>query len=85
MIIAKSAIRDLLSDMVADVRKLLGTRPFVPFTIVTTGGNRYPVLTPDHGGVDPQSSRVVVWFDDGSGITIAGLHIGSIEHETLAP
>jgi hypothetical protein len=35
--------------------------------------------------VDPQSSRVVVWFDDGSGITIAGLHIGSIEHETLTP
>ena len=71
--------------MVPDVRKLLGTRPFVPFTIVTTGGSRYPVPTPDHGGVDPQSSRVVVWLDDGSGITIAGLHIGSIEQETLAP
>ncbi len=71
--------------MVGDVRKLLSARPFVPFTIVTSGGSRYNVPTPDHCGIDPQSSRVVVWFDDGSGITIAGLHIASLEQATLVP
>lgn len=55
------------------------------FTIVTSGGSRYNVPTPHHCGIDPQSSRVVVWFDDGSGITIAGLHIASIEQATLVP
>jgi hypothetical protein len=75
----------LLSAAVTDVRILLGTRPFVPFTIVTSGGSRYPVPAPNHGGVDPQSSRVVVWLDDGSGIMIPGLHISSIEQEKLAP
>ena len=71
--------------MVNDVRKLLSARPFVPFTIVTSGGSRYAVPAPDHCGIDPQSSRVVVWFDDGSGITVAGLHIASIEQATLVP
>ncbi len=71
--------------MVGNVKRLLSARPFVPFTIVMTRGSRYPVPTPDHCGIDPQSSRVVVWFDDGSGITIAGLHMASLEQETLAP
>ena len=71
--------------MVGDIRKLLVARPFVPFTIVTTGGSRYSIPTPEHCGIDPQSSRIVVWFDDGSGVTVAGLHIASIEQETLVP
>jgi hypothetical protein len=71
--------------MAGDVKKLLSARPFVPFTIVTSGGSRYEVPTAEHCGIDPQSSRVVVWFDDGSGITIAGLHIASLEQQTLVP
>jgi len=71
--------------MVGDVKRLLNARPFVPFTIVTSEGSRYSVPTPDHCGIDPQRSRVVVWFDDDSGITIAGLHIASLEQATFVP
>lgn len=70
--------------MIGDVKHLLTARPFVPCRIVTTGGSRYAVPTSEHAGIDPQCLRLVVWFDDGSGITIRGLHIASIEHETLA-
>jgi hypothetical protein len=71
--------------MIADVKTLLNARPFVPFTIVTTGGSRYTIPASDHCGIDPKGSRLVIWFDDSSGVTLAGLHIASLEHETLVP
>jgi hypothetical protein len=37
------------------------------------------VPTADHVGVNPRGSRVVVWFDDDSSVTISGLHITAIE------
>lgn len=67
--------------MIADIWQLLNARPFEPFLIVTTGGNRYRVASAEHAGIDPQRSRVVVWFDDGSSVTVAGLHIDPIEKE----
>ena len=67
--------------MIADIRQLLTARPFEPFLIMTSGGNRYRVASAEHAGIDPQRSRVVVWFDDGSSVTVAGLHIASIEKE----
>jgi hypothetical protein len=33
-------------------------------TIVTSRGRRYPVPSADHAGLNPQGSRVVVWFND---------------------
>jgi hypothetical protein len=69
--------------MVGDIRQLLGVRPFEPFFILTSGGNRYHVASSEHAAVDPQRSRVVVWLDDGSSVTIAGLHITSIEKEAV--
>ena len=70
--------------MIADVKKLLNARPLVPFTIVTTGGSRYKVPTYEHGGIDPATSRIVVWSDDGAGIIVPGLHIASIDQEKVA-
>jgi hypothetical protein len=70
--------------MVADVRHLLQTTPFEPFVIITTSGHRYAVPTADHAGINPGGSRVVVWFDDDSSVTIAGLHIASIEKGNAA-
>lgn len=67
--------------MIADIRQLLAVRPFKPFFILTTGGNRYPVPSAEHAAVDPQRSRVVVWLDDGGSVTISGLHIAAIETE----
>jgi hypothetical protein len=65
--------------MIGDVRNFLEARPFQPFVIVTTGGQRYRVPTPEHAGTNPNRSRVVIWFDDGSSVTIAGLHVAAIE------
>jgi hypothetical protein len=65
--------------MIGDIRQHLEAAPFEPFTIVTTSGMRYSVITADHGGLNPQGSRVVVWFDDDSSVTISGLHIAAIE------
>ena len=67
--------------MIADIRQFLAARPFEPFFILTSGGNRYRVPSSEHAAVDPQRSRVVVWLDDGSSGTIAGLHITAIEKE----
>lgn len=65
--------------MIADIRQHLEVALFEPFTIVTTSGMRYPVSTADHASLNPRGSRVVVWFDDDSSVTISGLHIAAIE------
>jgi hypothetical protein len=67
--------------MIAGIRKCLQAGPFEPFFIVTNSGNRYRVATADHAGINPQGSRVVVWFDDESSVTLSGLHIAAIERE----
>ena len=65
--------------MIGDIREQLQVAPFEPFTIVTTSGARYPVPSADHAGLNPRGSRVIVWFDDDSSVTISGLHIAAIE------
>jgi hypothetical protein len=65
--------------MIADIKKLLETSPFEPFSIVTSGGKTYHVATSDHAGISPAGSRLVVWFDDESSVTLSGLHITAIE------
>ena len=65
--------------MIGDIRQHLDVAPFEPFTIVTTSGTRYAVPTADHVGLNPRGSRLVVWFDDDSSVTISGLHIAAIE------
>lgn len=67
--------------MIEDVRDFLEERPFVPFTIVTTGGSRYRVATPDHSSISPPPRRVVVWTDSGGSVIISGLHVASVEKE----
>jgi hypothetical protein len=51
--------------MVADLRKLVARRPFVPFTIHTVDGGAIRVPTIDHVHVTPKGDRVFVFFDDG--------------------
>lgn len=67
--------------MIADIRQLLQAGPFEPFFIITSSGNRYRVSSADHTGINPQASRVVVWFDDESSVTLSGLHIAALEKE----
>ena len=65
--------------MTTDVRHHLHAAPFDPFVIVTNSGHRYPVASADHAGLHPHGSRVVIWFDDDSSVTVSGLHIVAIE------
>ena len=65
--------------MIADIRQLLDARPFEAFSIVTSSGQRYRVDRPEHAGITPRGSRVVVWFDDDSSVTLSGLHLTAIE------
>ena len=65
--------------MIADIRHHLEARPFEPFTIVLSSGDRYQISTADHANVGPSGGRMVVWFDDDGSVTLSGLHIVAIE------
>jgi hypothetical protein len=67
--------------MIKDIRQRLQTGPFRPFYVVTSSGRRYRVASADHASINPRGNRVLVWFDDGSGLTISGLHIVALEEE----
>jgi hypothetical protein len=68
--------------MIADVRHHLQAGTFEPFSIITSSGDRYRIASVDHADIHPHGSRVVIWFDDDSGVTVSGLHIVAIEKET---
>ena len=65
--------------MITEVRRLLEAQPFEPFSVVTTSGKQYAVPSPDHAGISPRAGRMVIWFDDDSSVTLAGLHIAIVE------
>ena len=67
--------------MIGDIRQFLHSGPFEPFVIVASSGNRYRVPSADHATINPQGSRIVIWFDDESGVIIPGLHIAAVERE----
>ena len=64
--------------MIADVRKLAATMPFVPFTIHLADGGNVRVPTVDHVYVFPQGSRILVTYDDDSYEIISPLLIRRI-------
>lgn len=65
--------------MIPDVRQLLEAKPFEQFAIVTSGGREYRVATAGHADISPNGSRLVIWFDDDSSVTVSGLQITAIE------
>lgn len=69
--------------MIVGVRHHLEAGPFEPFFIITRSGHRYRIASPDHAGVHPHGSRVVIWFDDDSNVTVSGLHTAAIEKEAV--
>lgn len=50
--------------MTADIRKLVHSVPFVPFTIHTTDGGHFRIPTGDHVAVPPKASRVFIFSDE---------------------
>lgn len=71
--------------MIRLIEQRLLTRPFKPFYVVTTGGNRYPVPTSEHAGLSPRGTQVVIWFDDGGNVVVPGLHICAVEEQAPHP
>jgi hypothetical protein len=65
--------------VIGDIQRLLKAKPFQPFSVVTSAGQKYRVPTPDHAGFNPRSTRLVVWFDDDSSVTLSGLHLTALE------
>ena len=65
--------------MLSNIRDLLRAQPFIPFTIVTSSGKHYRVLTPDHASVAPGGDRAVVWADDGHMYILSPPHIAGLE------
>jgi hypothetical protein len=52
--------------MIAEIRKCLSRRPFLPFTIYSADGMTLPVPSVDHAAVSPTGNRVIVFLDDGT-------------------
>jgi len=50
--------------MTADIRKLVHSAPFVPFTIHLADGGHLRVPTVDHIAVSPKGGRVAVFGDE---------------------
>src|ERR1700730_7461722 len=71
--------------MTRDLRRLLDARPFERFSIITSSGKQYEVPSPDHAGINPTKSRIVIWFDDDSSVTLSALHIAAIEKTASKP
>jgi hypothetical protein len=64
--------------MIADIRKLIASQPFVSFTIHLADGDQVRVPTVDHVHVFPQGSRVLVIHDDDSYDILSPLLISRI-------
>jgi len=60
------------------IRELLHAAPFEPFAIRTSEGHEYTVPTPDHAAVHPTAPRVIVFFDNGGQLEVAGLHLAAV-------
>lgn len=67
--------------MIANILKLQETVPFRPFTVKTSDGRSYEILTPDHITVTRHLRHIEIESDDYKMWTINPLHITSIvEH-----
>ncbi|CAN5774168.1 hypothetical protein BH20VER1_BH20VER1_26840 [soil metagenome] len=64
--------------MIADLRELIGKRPFVPFTIHTVDGGAMRVPTLNHVHIAPKAGRVFVFYDDGRWDNIRPLMISRL-------
>lgn len=67
--------------VVADIRRLLAGRPFVPFTIYCADGGTLRVPTHDHAVISPNGRRVIVFFDDDTAQHLSPLLISRVAVE----
>ena len=68
--------------MIDQIRRLLSVRPFEPFFIRSSDGQVYEVPTTDHIFIAPRGTRVSVYFDDDTHVTLSALHIVAVREKT---
>jgi len=71
--------------MIDEIIKMLEAKSFDPFFIHTSGGDRYYVASRDHAHITPRGTRVVIFFDDETTVTVSGLHISSVSKTSASP
>ncbi len=71
--------------MIEQIERLYLLKDFSPFTICTSGGERFEVSSRDRVALNPQRNRVVVFFDDGTNITLTAPHIIGVVAKTVLP
>jgi hypothetical protein len=71
--------------MLAEIRRLLAARPFVPFSIYPANGADLHVPTVDHAAVSPDGRTVVVFFDDGTAQFLFPPLVARIAKREVAP
>ena len=71
--------------MIAEIRRLLAARPFVPFIIYPSDGAELQVPTVDHAAVSPDGRPVVVRFDDGTAQFLFPLLIARVATRVVNP
>jgi hypothetical protein len=72
--------------MTADIRKLIHSTPFVPFTIYLADGGQVRVPTVDHIALAPNTTRMFVFHDDGTWEMLSALLISriSVDRESVS-
>ena len=70
--------------MIAGLRRLIVSQPFVPFTIHTAGGAQLRVPTVDHIAVSPTGARIIVFADDDSTNLISALLVSQITVDPIS-
>ena len=71
--------------MIGDLRRLIATRPFVPFTIYKGDGEHMHIATVDHIAVSPTGARIVVFADDDTVIHVSPLLVARIIVDSPVP
>ena len=71
--------------MIDQIRQMLKNEPFEPFQVLTSGGAEYQVPIVDHVSFNPKGTRVIVYVDDDTHITLSPLHIVGVREKTVNP
>ena len=68
--------------MIDQIQRRLATKPFEPFFIRTSDGQVYEVPTVDHLFISPRGTRVAIYFDDDTHVTLPLLHIVAVREKS---
>lgn len=68
--------------MIGQIQRLLSVKPFEPFFVRTSDGQVYEVPTTDHLQVAPRGTRVAIYFDDDTHVTLSLLHIVAVREKS---